>query len=199
MPVARRPDVCFVRGKGSWLWDSHGKFYLDFVQGWAVNCLGHAPDIVAEALTRQAAKLIYPGPGYFNAPMIELADMIAAHSCFDQLFFTNSGAEANEGAIKLARKWGATYKQGAFEIITLQHGFHGRTLATCALRESPGGRNYMRRECRVGMISMRWKLPSTEIPLPLCWSLYRDNRACIRCRTTICADCGVWLINTECC
>ena len=137
MPVARRPDVCFVRGKGSWLWDSYDKPYLDFVQGWAVNCLGHAPDIVAEALARQAAELIHPGPGYFNAPMIELADMIAAHSCFDQLFFTNSGAEANEGAIKLARKWGAIYKQGAFEIITLQHGFHGRTLATmCASGKS---------------------------------------------------------------
>lgn len=130
MAVAKRPDITFVRGKGSWLWDQTGKAYLDFVQGWAVNCLGHSPDVLVEAISRQAATLMHAGPGYFNAPMVELADAIAANSCFDQLFFTNSGAEANEGAIKLARKWGSIHKQGACEIITLQNGFHGRTLAT---------------------------------------------------------------------
>ena len=138
MAVAKRPDITFVRGKGSWLWDDNEKAYLDFVQGWAVNCLGHASDVVLDAINRQAAALIHAGPGFFNAPMVQLSDTIAANSCFDQLFFTNSGAEANEGAIKLARKWGATKKQGAYEIITLQHGFHGRTLATMSASGKAG-------------------------------------------------------------
>ncbi|OIO68562.1 MAG: acetylornithine transaminase [Zetaproteobacteria bacterium CG_4_9_14_3_um_filter_49_83] len=130
MVVAKRPEITFVKGKGSWLWDNTGKAYLDFVQGWAVNCLGHSPDILLEAITRQASELIHAGPGFFNAPMLQLSDALVAHSCFDQVFFTNSGAEANEGAIKLARKWGSVHKQGAYEMITLQNGFHGRTLAT---------------------------------------------------------------------
>jgi len=130
MVVAKRPDITFVKGKGSWLWDSRDKTYLDFVQGWAVNCLGHSPDMLVETITRQAGKLIHAGPGFFNAPMVQLSDALTAHSCFDQIFFTNSGAEANEGAIKLARKWGSIHKQGAFEIISLENGFHGRTLAT---------------------------------------------------------------------
>jgi len=130
MPVAKRPDICFVKGKGSWLWDSHGKAYLDFVQGWAVNCLGHCPDVISEAICKQAETLIHAGPGFFNEPMVRLADALTKHSCFDQMFFTNSGAEANEGAIKLARKWGSKYRNGAFEIISLENGFHGRTLAT---------------------------------------------------------------------
>jgi len=130
MAIAKRPDISFVKGKGSWIWDSADKAYLDFVQGWAVNCLGHSPNIIIEAVTRQAAELLHAGPGVFNAPMVQLSDALTAHSCFDQVFFTNSGAEANEGAIKLARKWGSIHKQGAFEMITLKNGFHGRTLAT---------------------------------------------------------------------
>jgi len=130
MAVAKRPDICFVKGKGSWLWDDHGNTYLDFVQGWAVNCLGHCPDVISDAVSKQAASLIHAGPGFFNEPMVRLADALTEHSCFDQVFFTNSGAEANEGAIKLARKWGSKNKNGAFEIITLENGFHCRTLAT---------------------------------------------------------------------
>ena len=129
MAVARRPDICFVKGKGSWLWDNHGNAYLDFVQGWAVNCLGHCPDEISDAVHKQAETLIHAGPGFFNEPMVRLADALTEHSCFDQVFFTNSGAEANEGAIKLARKWGSKNKNGAFEIITLENGFHGRKLA----------------------------------------------------------------------
>jgi len=133
IPIAKRPDISFVKGKGSWMWDDTGKAYLDFVQGWAVNCLGHSPDVVLEVLSKQAAELIHAGPGFFNAPMVQLSDALTTHSCFDEVFFTNSGAEANEGAIKLARKWGEIHKQGAFEIISLKQGFHGRTLATmCA-------------------------------------------------------------------
>jgi acetylornithine/N-succinyldiaminopimelate aminotransferase len=119
-----------VRGEGSYLWDDGGKCYLDFIQGWAVNCLGHSPPQIAEALAAQAKLLLTPSPAFYNGPSLKLAKALTDHSCFDQVFFTNSGAEANEGAIKLARKYGALHKNGAHEIITFEGGFHGRTLAT---------------------------------------------------------------------
>jgi len=130
MDITARPSVVFARGEGSWLWDDTGKRYLDFIQGWAVNCLGHAPDVVADALTAQAKLLITPSPAYYNDASLKLANALTERSCFDQVFFANSGGEANEGAIKLARKYGALHKNGAFEIITFEGGFHGRTLAT---------------------------------------------------------------------
>jgi acetylornithine/N-succinyldiaminopimelate aminotransferase len=130
MDITARPPAVFVRGKGSWLWDDAGKRYLDFVQGWAVNCLGHSPSIVAEALATQSNLLLTPSPAFYNAPSLKLAQALVDRSCFDQVFFGNSGAEANEGAIKLARKYGALHKHGAHEIITFAGGFHGRTLAT---------------------------------------------------------------------
>jgi acetylornithine/N-succinyldiaminopimelate aminotransferase len=130
MDITARPNVVFVRGEGSWLWDDAGKRYLDFIQGWAVNCLGHAPPMVADALTAQAKRLITPSPAYYNDTSLKLANALTAQSCFDQVFFANSGAEANEGAIKLARKFGALHRNGAYEIITFEGGFHGRTLAT---------------------------------------------------------------------
>ena len=130
MDITVRPPAVFVRGEGSWLWDDSGKRYLDFVQGWAVNCLGHSPPVVAEALAAQAKLLLSPSPAFYNAPSLKLANALVEHSCFDQVFFANSGAEANEGAIKLARKYGALHKGGAHEIITFEGGFHGRTLAT---------------------------------------------------------------------
>ncbi|WP_315737920.1 MULTISPECIES: acetylornithine transaminase [unclassified Bradyrhizobium] len=130
MEITARPRTVFVQGKGSWLWDDDGKRYLDFIQGWAVNALGHAPPELASALTNQAARLITPSPAYFNDTSLQLAKALVDRSCFDQVFFTNSGAEANEGAIKLARKYGALRKNGAYEIITFEGGFHGRTLAT---------------------------------------------------------------------
>jgi acetylornithine/N-succinyldiaminopimelate aminotransferase len=132
MAFTTRPPIVFVEGKGSWLWDQNGKKYLDFVQGWAVNCLGHSPQPVLEALKNQAARLINCSPAYYNEPMIRLADLITQNSCLDKVFFANSGAEANEGAVKLARKWGQIHRGGAFEIITMDHGFHGRTLTTMA-------------------------------------------------------------------
>jgi acetylornithine/N-succinyldiaminopimelate aminotransferase len=112
------------------LWDDTGKRYLDFIQGWAVNCLGHSPPVVAEALAAQAKLLLTPSPAYYNAVSLKLAKALVDRSCFDQVFFANSGAEANEGAIKLARKYGALHRGGAHEIITFDGGFHGRTLAT---------------------------------------------------------------------
>jgi acetylornithine/N-succinyldiaminopimelate aminotransferase len=130
MEITARPPVVFVRGEGSFLWDDSGKRYLDFVQGWAVNCLGHSPPEIAEALAEQSKLLLTPSPAFFNAPSLKLANALVDNSCFDHVFFTNSGAEANEGAIKLARKFGALHRNGAYEIITFEGGFHGRTLAT---------------------------------------------------------------------
>jgi len=130
LPIAPRPELCFVQGKGDYLFDQNGKKYLDMVQGWAVNTLGHSPDIIQQTLAEQSQLLLNPGPGFYNKPMLELAQALCTHSAFEQVFFANSGAEANEGAIKLARKWGALHKQGAFKIITFEQSFHGRTLAT---------------------------------------------------------------------
>ena len=127
-----------VEGKGSWLTDNNGKRYLDFLQGWAVNCLGHSNPGMIEALNAQAKKLINPSPAFYNEPMIRLSNLLTENSCFNKVFFANSGAEANEGAIKLARKWGQLNKSGAFEIITFDHSFHGRTLATMSASGKPG-------------------------------------------------------------
>ena len=126
-----------VEGNGSWLTDNNGKRYLDFLQGWAVNCLGHSNPGMIEALNVQAKKLINPSPAFYNEPMIGLSNLLTENSCFDKVFFANSGAEANEGAIKLARKWGQLNKSGAFEIITFDHSFHGRTLATMSASGKP--------------------------------------------------------------
>src|SRR5215470_5961929 len=104
MEITARPPLVFVRGEGSWLWDHEGKRYLDFVQDWAVNCLGHSPAIIAHALAEQSRKLITPSPAFYNEPSIRLAQRIVENSYFQQMFFTNSGTEANEKAIKLARK-----------------------------------------------------------------------------------------------
>lgn len=130
MDITARPRIVFVRGEGSYLWDDAGKRYLDFIQGWAVNCLGHSPPAVAEAIAAQAKTLITPSPAYYNDTSLRLAKALVDKSCFDQVFFANSGAEANEGAIKLARKYGSVHRGGAFEIVTFEGGFHGRTLAT---------------------------------------------------------------------
>ncbi len=95
MYITNRPEIVFTEGKGSWLTDHNGKRYLDFVQGWAVNCLGHSNDGMIEALNAQARKLINPSPAFYNEPMAKLAGLLTAHSCFDKVFFANSGAEAN--------------------------------------------------------------------------------------------------------
>jgi acetylornithine/N-succinyldiaminopimelate aminotransferase len=138
MFITKRPEIVFTSGQGSWLTDQTGKKYLDFLQGWAVNCLGHSNPGMIEALEIQAKKVINPSPAFYNEPMIRLADLLTANSCFNKVFFANSGAEANEGAIKLARKWGKLHKPGAYEIITFNHGFHGRTLATMSASGKEG-------------------------------------------------------------
>ena len=138
MYITNRPDLVFERGEGAWLYDHQGKRYLDFIQGWAVNCLGHCPPQIRDALVKQASTLLNPSPAFYNGPMVELASLLTANSVFDRVFFANSGAEANEGAIKLARKWGRLHKGGAYEIITFDHAFHGRTLATMSASGKPG-------------------------------------------------------------
>ena len=138
MKITDRPPVVMVEGHGSWLRDEDGKTYLDFVQGWAVNCLGHSPRVIVEALESQARRLINASPAFYNEPMAKLATLIAEASGLGDVFLCNSGAEANEGAIKLARKWGARHRGGAFEIITMEHAFHGRTLATMSASNKPG-------------------------------------------------------------
>src|SRR6185295_13317380 len=137
MKVTTRPAVTMVEGAGSWLRDSDGRQYLDFVQGWAVNCLGHTHPVMRRALEEQAARLINCSPSFYNAPMARLATLVATSSGLAHVFFCNSGAEANEGAIKLARKWGQKHRGGAHEIVTMQGGFHGRTLATMSASGKP--------------------------------------------------------------
>ena len=129
MQVGKRLPVTFVRGKGCLVYDDAGREYLDLVAGIAVNLVGHAhPDVVA-ALTAQASSLIHTSNLYFTQPQVELAQRLVDLSFPSRLFFCNSGAEANEAAIKLARKWGKRNRDGAFEIITTTGSFHGRTLA----------------------------------------------------------------------
>ena len=140
--ITNRPPLVFTEGDGMWMTDHQGKRYLDWLQGWAVNCLGHSPQCIQAALTEQAKKIINPSPAFYNEPSLKLASMLTSHSCFDRVFFANSGAEANEGAIKLARKWGKLHpnksNQHRFEIITFNHSFHGRTLATMSASGKAG-------------------------------------------------------------
>jgi acetylornithine/N-succinyldiaminopimelate aminotransferase len=138
MHLGPRPPAVFVRGQGSWLWDASGQRYLDLVQGWAVNTLGHAPAAIAQALTRQAGSLLQAGPGFYNDQAIALAQRLCALTGFDRVFISTSGAEANEGAIKLARKWGQVHKGGANTVISFDNSFHGRSLATMAASGKPG-------------------------------------------------------------
>lgn len=138
MPVTPRPDQVFVRGQGNWLWDEGGRRYLDWLQGWAVNALGHCPPEVTRALQDQSHRLLTPSPALHNAPAMALAAQLCELSGFDQVVFGSTGAEANEVAIKLARKWGSLNKRGAHEVITFTHGFHGRNLAAMAASGKPG-------------------------------------------------------------
>ena len=130
MQTGRRLPVTFVRGRGCLLYDDAGREYLDLVAGIAVNLLGHAHPEVVAAVTKQSAELIHTSNLYFTQPQVQLARRLVDLSFPSRVFFCNSGAEANEAAIKLARKWGTRNRDGAFEIITTTGSFHGRTLAT---------------------------------------------------------------------
>ena len=132
MQTFKRVPVTLVRGEGSRVWDSDGREYLDFVAGWAVNSLGHCHPAVVEALKEQAQTLIQASNQFYTIPQIQLAELLVHNSCLDRVFFCNSGAEANEGATKLARRYGKLHLKGAYEIITTRDSFHGRTLAMVA-------------------------------------------------------------------
>jgi acetylornithine/N-succinyldiaminopimelate aminotransferase len=133
-----RPEPIMVGGAGSWMWDREGRRYLDFIQGWAVNGFGHAPQVVRRALAAQSRVLINSSPGFLNQPQIDLCAELAAAADMDQVFLASTGAEANEGAVKLARKWGQLHRGGAYKVITTQGSFHGRTLAMMAASGKPG-------------------------------------------------------------
>jgi len=132
MHTVERTPVTLVRGEGAWVWDDEGRKYLDFVAGWAVNSLGHCHPAVAEAVAEQARTLIQVSNQFYTIPQIQLAELLVNNSCLDKVFFSNSGAEANEGAVKLARRYGQRHLNGAYEVITATGSFHGRTLAMVA-------------------------------------------------------------------
>ena len=138
MPITERPPLIMARGAGSRLWDEAGNEYLDFVQGWAVNSLGHCPPALRDTLQEQASLLFTPSPAFHNRPQLELAQRLVQLTGALHTNFVNSGAEANECAIKLARKWGRLHKRGAHTIITTEGGFHGRTITTMAASGKPG-------------------------------------------------------------
>lgn len=136
--ITQRPDTVFVEGHGAWLIDEGGKRHLDLVQGWAVNSLGHSPALITEALLGQSQRLLNPSPAYYNRPLLDLAAALVRVSGLDRVFLASSGAEANEGAVKLARRWGSRHRGGAFEVIGFEQGFHGRTLAMMSASGKPG-------------------------------------------------------------
>ena len=132
MQVVNRLPLVLVKGQGTIVWDESGKKYLDFTSGWAVLNLGHTHPAVSNAIKFQADNIMQMTNLYYTIPQLKLAKLLIDNSCFDRVFFSNSGAEANEGACKLARKWGKHKLDGAYEIITMENSFHGRTLAMMA-------------------------------------------------------------------
>jgi len=135
--TVRRQPVVIVRGKGTRVWDADGKEYLDFVAGWAVDNLGHSHPAVTQAIVEQAGTLLQTSNQFYTVPQIMLAELLVGNSCLDRVFFGNSGAEANEGALKLARKYGKQHRDGAYEVITALNSFHGRTMSTVAATGQP--------------------------------------------------------------
>ncbi|WP_332764772.1 aspartate aminotransferase family protein [Pseudomonas koreensis] len=136
MPSIQRPQQVFVRGQGSWLWDSHDRAYLDFSQAGGANSLGHSPSALVKAIANQAQALINPGFNLHNRGMLSLAERLCASTGSDQAYLLNSGSEACEAAIKLARKWGQLHRGGASRIIVAKQGCHGRSLATISASDS---------------------------------------------------------------
>ncbi len=132
-----RLPLTIVKGKGPYVWDDEGRQYLDFVGGWAVTTLGHCHPALTRALTEQANLLIQTSNQFYTVPQLQLAQLLVENSCLDKVFFGNSGAEANEGAVKLARRYGQLNLNGAYEVISTFSSFHGRTLAMVAATGQP--------------------------------------------------------------
>jgi acetylornithine/N-succinyldiaminopimelate aminotransferase len=128
--TVKRQPVTLVRGQGVRVWDDQGREYLDFLAGIASVSLGHCHPVVVSALAEQASALMHVSHLVYSVPQVRLAQLLVENSCLDRVFFCNSGAEAIEGAVKLARKWGKEKRDGAYEVICTQNAFHGRTLAT---------------------------------------------------------------------
>ena len=137
MFVVRRQPVVIVKGDGTKVWDVDGKEYLDFTSGWAVNNAGHANEAIADAIAEQARTLLQTSNQFYTIPQLQLAEMLVENSALDKVFFCNSGAEANEGAMKLARRYGAKNRNGAFEVVTALNSFHGRTMANVSATGQP--------------------------------------------------------------
>lgn len=137
MQVVRRMPPVLVRGEGTKVFDNDGNEYLDFTAGWAVLNLGHSHPAVTKAIQEQAGKILQMSNLFYTVPQLSLAKTIVDNSAVDRVFFCNSGAEANEGAAKLARKWGKLKLNGAVEIITTLNSFHGRTQAMMAATGQP--------------------------------------------------------------
>ncbi len=140
MNMFRRPPMTLVKGQGARVEDSEGKTYVDCVAGIAVDALGHGHPGLAEVIAEQARSLIHVSNLYYTEPQINLAEMLVNASGLDKMFFVNSGAEANEGAIKLARKWGIQNRDGAYTILSTENSFHGRTMTTVAATGTPAYR-----------------------------------------------------------
>jgi len=132
MNTVERVPVTLVKGEGSWVWDDKGHKYLDLVAGWAVDSLGHSHPVLAKAIARQARTLIQVSNQFYSVPQVQLAKLLVKNSCLQKVFFSNSGAEANEGAVKLARRYGHHHLNGAYEVISVTGSFHGRTLSMVA-------------------------------------------------------------------
>ena len=137
MFTVRRQPVVIERGEGTRAWDVDGKEYLDFCAGWAVNNLGHCHPAITQAIVEQASTLLQTSNQFYTVPQLHLAQLLVENSAMDKVFFSNSGAEANEGAVKLARKYGKKNRDGAYEVITAYSSFHGRTMGMVAATGQP--------------------------------------------------------------
>ena len=137
MFLVRRQPMVLERGEGARVWDVDGKEYLDFTSGWAVNNVGHCNEVVADAIAEQARTLLQTSNQFYSIPQLKMAEILVENSCLDKIFICNSGAEANEGAIKLAKKYGKKNKDGAFGIITALNSFHGRTMMNVSATGQP--------------------------------------------------------------
>ena len=137
MTTGRRVPLTIERGEGVRVWDDEGNEYLDFVGGWAVDTLGHCHPIIVKALEEQGRRLIQTSNQFYTIPQLQLAELLIDNSCMSRIYVCNSGAEANEGAVKLARKYGRLHRNGAYEVITALNSFHGRTLAMVSATGQP--------------------------------------------------------------
>ncbi|MFC1970900.1 aspartate aminotransferase family protein [Chloroflexota bacterium] len=137
MQLIVRIPLTLVKGEGARVWDDKGREYLDFVGGLAVNSLGHCPPVLTEAVTGQVHSLVQTSNWFYTVPQIQLAQLLVENSCLDKVFLCNSGLEANEGAVKLARRYGKLKLNGAYEVITTINSFHGCSLAMTAASGQP--------------------------------------------------------------